>query len=149
MRFPLKISMPMRPPVILATSDGDDSAVVDSGPFTTRRHYWRGVVWLLIALGVQTGASLISEEVEAFYSQFLFYHVARTLSAVNKYVKGIALGEIIFALLAVWFGLWSLWYMRRSWRHETRFFNVLKVFFLQILWLMSVLVPLFLAVWGL
>jgi hypothetical protein len=139
----------MRPPVILATSDGDDSAVVESGPFTTRRHYWRGVVWLLIALGVQTGASLFSEEVEALYSQFLFYHTVRGLSAVNKFVKGVALGEILFALLAVWFGLWSLWYLRRSWRNETRLFNVLKVFFLQILWVMSVLVPVFLALWGL
>jgi hypothetical protein len=106
-------------------------------------------VWLLIALGVQTGASLISEEVEAFYSQFLFYHTVRGLSAVNKFAKGIAVGEIFFALLAVWFGLWSLWYLRRSWRHETRLYNVLKVFFLQILWVMSVLVPIFLVLWGL
>ncbi|MGH9755952.1 MAG: DUF3810 domain-containing protein [Blastocatellia bacterium] len=144
--------MPMRPPVIIATSgdsDGDDVAIVDSGPFTTRHHYWRGTVWLLIALGAQTIASVISEEVEAFYSQFLFYHIVRALSAVNKFVKSVALGEIFFALLAVWFGLWSLWYLRRSWRHETKLLNVLKVFFLQILWVMSVLVPIFLALWGL
>jgi len=140
----------MRPPVIIATSDSDgDDAIVDSGPFTTRRHYWKGVVWLLIALGVQTGASLITEEVEAYYSQFLFHHTVLALSAVNKLAKGVALGEIFFALLAIWFGLWSLWYLRRSWRHETRLYNVFKVFFLQMLWVMSVLVPIFLALWGL
>jgi hypothetical protein len=150
MRFPLKIAMPMRPPVIIATGDSDgDAAVVDSGPFSTRAHYWKGVVWLLIALGVQTGASLVSEEVEAFYSQFLFYYTVRGLSAVNKLVKNTALGEIFFVVLVVWFGFWSLWYLRRSWRHETRLYNVLKVFFLQILWVMSILVPIFLALWGL
>ncbi len=149
MRFPLKIGVPLRPPLIIAASDGDDSAVVDTGPFSTRHHYWKGVVWLLIALGAQTGASLVSEEIEAFYSQFLFYHVVRGLSMINKFAKGVALGEIFFALLAIWFGLWSLWYLRRSWRRETRFYHVMKVFFLQILWVMSILVPIFLALWGL
>src|SRR5262245_65724910 len=101
MRFPLKIGMPMRPPVIIATSDSDgDDAIVDSGPFTTRRHYWKGVVWLLIALGVQTGASLITEEVEAYYSQFLFHHTVLALSAVNNLAKGRALGERFFELFA-------------------------------------------------
>lgn len=152
MRFPLRIDMPMRPPVIITSSgdgDGDEAAIIDTGPFVTRHHYWKGILWLLIALGVQTLASLISEEVEAFYSQFLFYHVTRWLSAINKLVRNTALGEIFFALLAVWFGLWSLWYLRRSWRHETRLLHVLKVFFLQILWVMSLLVPVFLALWGL
>ena len=150
MRFPLKIGMPMRPPVIIAAGDSDgDETIVDSGPFTTRRHYWKGVVWLLIALGVQTGASLISEEVESFYSQFLFHYAVRWLSAANKFAKGVSVGEILFGLLVVWFSLWSLWYLRRSWRHETRFYNVFKVFFLQILWVMSILVPIFLALWGL
>jgi Protein of unknown function (DUF3810) len=103
----------------------------------------------LIALGAQTAASIMSDEVEAFYSQFLFYYTTRGLSAINKFVKGVALGEVFFALLVVWFTLWSIWYLRRSWRRETRFYNVLKVFFLQILWLTSLLVPLFLALWGL
>jgi len=129
--------------------DSEDLAADDGNPFTTRKSYWKGTVWLLIALGAQTAASLMSDEVEAFYSQFLFYYTTRGLSAVNKFVKGISLGEILFALLVVWFTLWSIWYLRRSWRRETRFYNVLKVFFLQMLWLMGLLVPLFLALWGL
>jgi len=149
MRFRWNLGVPMRPPVLIATGDGDDLATDDGNPFTTRRSYWKGVVWLLIALGAQTIASLMSEEVEAAYSQFIFYYITRGLSAVNKYVQNIALGEIFFALLAVWFGLWSLWYLRRSFRRESRLIDVLKVFFLQILWVMSILFPVFLALWGL
>ncbi|MGH9937929.1 MAG: DUF3810 family protein, partial [Blastocatellia bacterium] len=135
--------------MIIATGDGEELAADDGNPFTTRNSYRKGIVWLLIALGAQTIASLMSEEVEAFYSQFLFYYITRGLSAVNKFVQNISLGEIFFALLAVWFGLWSLWYLRRSWRRESRLIDVLKVFFLQILWLMSILFPIFLALWGL
>lgn len=133
----------------MATGDSDDLAADDGNPFTTRSSYWKGIVWLLIALGVQTGASLMSEEVEAFYSQYIFYYITRGLSSVNKYVQSIALGEIFFALMAIWFGLWSLWYLRRSLRRETRLYYVVKVFFLQILWAMGILVPIFLVFWGL
>src|SRR5687767_3993321 len=150
MRFPLKFDfVPFRPPVIIASGDSDDVAADDGNPFTTRSSYWKGTVWLLLALGAQTAASLMSEEVESYYSQFLFYYTVRALSAVNKYVKSVALGEIFFTLLVVWFTLWSVWYLRRSWRRETRFYHVLKAFFLQILWLGSVLVPIFLISWGL
>jgi hypothetical protein len=136
----------MRPPVFIGE---EDVAADDGNPFTTRNSYWKGTVWLLIALGAQTAASLMSDEVEAFYSQFLFYYTTRGLSAINKLVKGVALGELFFVLIVIWFTLWSIWYLRRSFRRETRFYNVLKVFFLQILWLTSLLVPLFLALWGL
>jgi hypothetical protein len=146
MRFPLKIGMPVRPPLIIMNEDGE---AAESSPFTTRKHYWKGVVWLLIALALQSGASLFSEEVEAYYSQNLFYYVVRGLSAFNNLIKSVALGEIFFALVTIWFSAWSLWYLRRSWRRETRFYNVLKVFFLQILWVMSILVPIFLILWGL
>jgi hypothetical protein len=149
MRIPWKLDVPLRPPVFIATGDGDDSAADDGNPFTTRRSYWKATVWLLIALAAQTTASLMSEEVEAFYSQYIFYYITRGLSSVNKYVKNIALGEIFFALVAIWFGLWSLWYLRRSFRRETRLYNVVKVFFLQILWAAGILVPIFLAFWGL
>lgn len=151
MRNPLRLGVPIRPPVIIATqavADVEDVTSEDVG-FTTRRHYWRGIVWLLIALGVQAVASLMPEEVEAYYSQFIYFYIARWLSAANKYTQSIAIGEVLFAMLVVWFGLWSLWYMRRSWRRESRLFDVLKVFFLQILWVMSLLVPVFLALWGL
>ncbi len=150
MPFKWNLGVPIRPPVIIATSgDADDVAADDGNPFTTRRSYWRGIVWLLIALGAQAIASLMMEEVETFYSQFLFYYITRGLSAGNKYIQSFAIGEILFAMLAVWFVLWALWYLRRSWRRETRFLDVFKVFFLQILWLMGILFPLFLALWGL
>ncbi|MGE0127068.1 MAG: DUF3810 domain-containing protein [Blastocatellales bacterium] len=127
----------------------DELATDDGNPFTTRRSYWRGIVWLLIALGVQAVASMMSEEVEAYYSRYIFYYITRWLSAGNKYLQNYAIGEIFFALLVVWFGLWSLWYLRRSWRRESRLFDVLKVFFLQLLWVMSFLFPVFLVLWGL
>ena len=138
----------MRPPVFLAGVDSDDAAD-DGNPFTTRNSYWKATVWLLISLGAQTAASLMSEEVESFYSQFIFYYITRSLSSVNKYVQTIAIGEIIFTLMAIWFTLWSLWYLRRSLRRETRLYNVVKVFFLQIFWLLGILVPVFLGFWGL
>src|SRR5262249_5525809 len=118
-------------------------------PFTTRNSFKKATIWLLIALGAQTFASLMSEEVETVYSQFIFYYITRGLSAVNKYTQSFALGEIFFAILVAWFSLWSLWYLRRSWRRESRIYDVVKVFFLQLFWLAGLLVPLFLGLWGL
>jgi uncharacterized protein DUF3810 len=149
MRIPWKFDMPLRPPVIIATGDSEDAAADDGNPFTTRRSYWKATVWLLISLAAQTAASLMSEEVESFYSKIIFYYTTRGLSSVNKFVKSVALGEIIFGIIVIWFILWSLWYLRRSWRRETRLYNVVKVFCLQILWAMGILVPVFLAAWGL
>lgn len=152
MRFPWRLGVPLRPPVIIATTDSSDVgdlAEDDGNPFTTRRSYWRGIVWLLVALGAQAVASLMSEEVEAYYSQYIFYYITRWLSAGNKYLQNYAIGEILFILLVIWLTIWSLWYLRRSWRRESRLWDVLKVFFLQILWLMSLLVPIFLFFWGL
>src|SRR5262247_3742888 len=149
MRFPLKLGVPMRPPVFIAKGDSEDVAADDGNPFTTRSSYWKGTVWLLISLGAQTAASLMSEEVEYFYSRSIFYYTTRSLSAINKFVPSVSLGEIFFALIVTWFSLWSLWHLRRSWRRETRLYNVVKVFFLQILWAMCILVPIFLAFWGL
>ncbi|HEX5083775.1 MAG TPA: DUF3810 domain-containing protein [Blastocatellia bacterium] len=148
MRIKWKFDVPFRPPVYAVGEDGS-VAEDDGNPFTTRSSYWKGIVWLLIALGAQSAASLMSEEVESYYSQFLFYYTVRTLSMVNKYLKSVSFGEIFFTLLVVWFISWSVWYLRRSYRRETKFYNVLKVFFLQILWLGSLLVPIFLAFWGL
>jgi hypothetical protein len=147
MRFP-RLGVPVRPPVIIAPSAGEVAAS-DAGPFTTRRHYWRGIVWLLIALGVQALAAMMSEEVEVVYSQYIFYYITRWLSALNKFLPGYAIGEILFVVLAIWFFGWTLWYLRRSWRRESRFLDVVKVFFLQVLWVMSFLVPIFLFLWGL
>src|SRR5215475_6694237 len=149
MRFPLKFGVPMRPPVFIAGGDSEDVAADDGNPFTTRSSYWKGTVWLLISLGVQTAASLMSEEVESFYSKNIFFYTTRGLSAANKFVKGISLGEVLFLIAVTWFSLWSLWYLRRSLRRETRLYHVVKVFFLQMLWLMGILVPVFLAFWGL
>jgi len=104
---------------------------------------------MLIALGAQAVAALMTEEVESVYSQFIYYYIGRWLSAINKFSPGIAFGELLFVLLVIWFTFWTLWYMRRSWRRESRFFDVLKVFFLQVLWVMSFLFPVFLFLWGL
>ncbi|HEY8462175.1 MAG TPA: DUF3810 domain-containing protein [Blastocatellia bacterium] len=140
---------PFRPPLIIASADGESVAEDDGNPFTTRDTYWKGIVWLLVSLGAQAIASLMSEEVEAYYSKFLFYYAVRGLSVINKSLMSVSLGEIFFALLVLWFTGWSLWYLRRSWRRETRPYHVIKVFFLQILWLGSLLVPIFLLFWGL
>jgi hypothetical protein len=148
MRFQWKLGVPIRPPVFVAGEEGG-SAEDDGNPFTTRSSYWKGIVWLLVALGAQAGASLMSEEVESYYSQFLFYYTVRALSAVNKYLMSVSLGEIFFTILVVWFISWSVWYVRRSYRRETKIYNVIKIFFLQILWLGSILVPIFLVFWGL
>src|SRR5215510_1579016 len=149
MRIPWKFDMPFRPPVIIASGDGEDVAADDGNPFTTRRSFWKATVWLLIALAAQTAASLMSEEVESFYSKFIFYYTTRGLSWVNKFVQNISMGEVFFVLIVAWFSLWSVWYLRRSWRRETRLYHVVKVFFLQMLWGMGILVPIFLAFWGL
>src|SRR5262249_45430103 len=143
MRFPWRLGVPMSPPVFIATDDPDDVAADDGNPFTTRRSFWKATVWLLISLAGQTAASLMSEEVESFYSKFIFYYTTRGLSSVNKLVKNVALGEIIFGIVVIWFSLWSLWYLRRSWRRETRLYNVVKVFCLQIFWATGILVPIF------
>jgi hypothetical protein len=126
----------------------EDLDIDDSGAFRTRRHYWRGIVWLLVALGAQAVASLMSEEVETYYSQTLYFYIARGLSALNKFLPNYAIGEVLFVLLGVWFGLWIIWYLRRSWRKESRFPDVVKVFFLQVLWVLSIFVPIFLILWG-
>ena len=149
MRIPWKFNMPFRPPVMIASGDGEDVAADDGNPFTTRRSFWKATIWLLISLAGQTAASLMSEEIESFYSKYVFYYTTRGLSAANKFVQGISLGEIFFAIAVIWFSLWSVWYLRRSWRRETRLYNVVKVFFLQIIWALGILVPIFLAFWGL
>src|SRR5262245_64048664 len=98
--------------------------------------YCKVTVLLLISLGAHTAASLMSEEVESFYSKNIFFYTTRGLSAANKFLPSISLGEIFFLLAVIWFSLWSLWYLRRSWRRETRLYHVVKVFFLQMFWAM-------------
>ncbi len=148
-----KLGVPVRPPIVIATGSPSDIENLGAGDigerFSTRRHYYRGVVWLLIALGVQAVASMMPDEVEFLYSQTLFYYIARGLSSVSKFLPSFAIGEILFTLLIFWFLSWLSWYLRRAFRRETRFWDVTRLFFLQILWLMSVLFPIFLLLWGL
>ena len=84
MRFRWKLGVPVRPPVVIAAPAEVDEAVAgdSGGPFRTRRHYWRAIVWLLVALGAQAVAALLTEEVESVYSQFFYYYIARWLSAI-------------------------------------------------------------------
>ena len=125
-----------------AASEGESIA------FTTRRAYWRGVVWLLMSLGLQWLANLMPEFVEQFYSLTIYHYLGRWLSAPGRIVNRVGLGEISLLLLLFWFILWCIWYLRRSIRREARFGHVIKVFFLQVLWVFSILVPLFLFLWG-
>ena len=120
MAFRWRLGVPVRPPVVIATPSSSDMEELDDGDgggaFRTRRHYWRGLVWLLVALGAQAVAALMTEEVESVYSQFIYYYIGRGLSAINKFLPSVAFGEILFVLLVIWFSLWTLWYLRRSWR---------------------------------
>ncbi|MGH9844858.1 MAG: DUF3810 domain-containing protein, partial [Blastocatellia bacterium] len=117
--------------------------------FRTRRHYWRGIVWLLVALGIQFVASLIPDVVERVYSTTLYRYIVRVLAIPGNLLGGFVLGEVFFVLLLFYFFIWGIWYLLRSWRRQTRFFHVIKLFFLHVLWVMSILFPIFLFVWGL
>jgi len=152
----------MRPPIYIAPSPivepdpevieemmEDAQNASDEIGFRTRRHYWRGIVWLLVALGVQFLASLVPDVVEQFYSLVFYRFFVRALAVPGKLLAGLALGEIFFLLLLVYFFGWAIWYLRRSLRRQARFFHVIKLFFLHVLWMFSFLFPIFLIVWGL
>ncbi|MDX2032796.1 MAG: DUF3810 domain-containing protein [Blastocatellia bacterium] len=146
LRPPVSRRMPPPPPEVV--EEMIEEAEEESVVFTTRRAYWRGVVWLLISLGLQWLASLMPEFVEQFYSLTIYHYIGRWLAAPGRFVSKIVLAEVSFALLLLWFILWTIWYLRRSIRREARFGHVVKIFFLQILWVFSILVPLFLFLWG-
>src|SRR5262245_52470818 len=151
-------NFPMRPPVyVMPSSSSPDpeevedaiEAEVADAEFRTRRHYWRGIVWLLVALGVQFLANLMPDVVDQTYSRGIYPYLSRALSLPSKIVGGLVLGEILFLFIIGYFFFWTLWYLQRSWRRRVRLFDVTKLFFLHLLWVFSVLFPIFLLVWGL
>jgi hypothetical protein len=148
----------MRPPIYVAPQAVAEPEVVEEildaadagdGAFRTRRHYWRGTVWLLVALGFQFLASLVPDLVERFYSNLVYRYLVRVLAIPSQFLTGLALGEVFFLLLIAYFILWTIWYILRSWQRRTRLINVIKLFFLHLLWVGSILFPIFLFVWGL
>jgi Protein of unknown function (DUF3810) len=150
----------MRPPIYIAQAPVaepdpevveeilEESAAADSS-FRTRRLYWRGVVWLLVALGAQFLASLVPDVVERVYSTVIYRYLVRLIALPGKLVGPVALGELLFILLVLYFIGWAIWYFYRASQRRTLFFNVIKLFFLHVLWVLSILFPLFLALWGL
>ena len=152
-RFPLRppvavaAPQPAAPPPVEEFFDIPDEEPISSG-YTIRSLFWKATIWLLVALGIQTLASLSPSLVELVYSQTIYFHISRLLTYVNRYFT-ISLGEIFFGMVIIWFILWTLWYLRRAFRGETRVFDVIKILFLHLTWTFSTLFVLFLLLWGL
>lgn len=150
---------PFRPPVVVATPPPPEppapavnleDLLEDEGAeeqFTLRWLYWKAILWLLLALGAQTLASLAPSYVESYYSQMIYFYIPRLLSRVNRFV-GISLAEIFFGLVICWFVFWTIWYLRRVFRGETRFFDLIKVLVLHMVWTGSILFVFFKVMWG-
>ncbi len=150
-------NFPLRPPtypVVVTQPEPEvvEEIIEESGgetAFRTRRLYWRGIVWLLVALGIQFVASLVPDVVERVYSTTLYRYGVRALAIPGNILSGFVLGEVFFLLFVAYFVIWTFWYLLRSWRRQARFFHVIKLFFLHLLWVLSILFPIFLIVWGL
>ncbi|MBO0722990.1 MAG: hypothetical protein J2P41_19350, partial [Blastocatellia bacterium] len=61
---------------------------------------WKAAQFLLIALVIETTASLMPAVVELIYSQLIYYYIVRGLSFLNKFVN-FSLGEIVLLALAI------------------------------------------------
>lgn len=152
-RFPMRppvvvVAPPPAPPPIEEIIEIPEEEVAESPAFTVRHLYWKATIWLLIGLGIQTLAALSPSLVELLYSQTAYFHIARILTYLNR-VLPFPLGEILFWLLVIWFFGWTLWYLRRAFRREARFFDVVKILVLHLIWTFSILFVLFLLLWGL
>ncbi|MCI0339349.1 MAG: DUF3810 domain-containing protein [Acidobacteria bacterium] len=152
----MPFNIPLRPPVALAPASAPPpkaEAVVGAeagvpAKFAIRWLYWRATQWLLVALGIQTLAALMPSIVEVVYSQKIYHFVSRSLSIINR-IFTFSVGEVFLVALVIWFILWALWYMRRAFRGESRFFDVIKLLLLHMLWSFAVLYFIFLMFWGL
>ncbi len=155
----MAFGFPLRPRVVISTPPPEPKVeevveVVESAPATTtvrwgrRWLFWRGIFWSLVALGIQTTASLMPGIVEIVYSQKIYYYSSRLLSFFNRFV-GFSVGEVFFVALAIYFTIWTLWYMRHVVRGESNFFEVMKILALHMLWTFSTLFFFFLLLWGL
>lgn len=152
----LRWNFPIRPPIYVTRGeDGEliqevvDPETGEAIVLRTRRHYWQGIVWLLVALGVQFMASLVPDVVETVYSRGFYIYLSRLIAVPSKLFPTVVLGEILFVVLIAYFTVWTIWYFSRSFRRMARITHVIKLFFLHALWACSVFFPLFLLVWGL
>ncbi|MGE0104290.1 MAG: DUF3810 family protein [Blastocatellales bacterium] len=147
--------IPLRPPVVVHAPEPEpvvveEEEIIEEAPagFHVRYMLWRAVLWLLVALGLQTLASLMPAVVELVYSQTIYYYIARWLTIVNTFF-GFSLGEIMIVFLVVWFTLWTLWYTRRAFRRETLFIDMIKLLILHLVWTGAFLWVVLLLMWGL
>lgn len=102
----------------------------------------------MIVFGLQTFASLSPEMVENYYSQAAYYYLARFLSGINKFFPFVA-GELLVVGIFLIYIIWTIWYLRRVFRRESGFLDMLKVLLLQWAWLIVAGFALFLFMWGL
>lgn len=127
---------------------GDEKAPVVKDRFTVKWLWRRGVLAMLIALGVQALASLMPTVVEHIYSRGLYYYIVRGQAFLNKFMA-FSFGEVFLITLAFIFVIWAIWSISRASSKEVRLADALKLLFLQIFWLASVGFVFFLALWGL
>src|SRR5262245_34374634 len=125
----MPLGFPLRPPVMIAPKPAPPPPpppapveevveIIEDAPtpvvrVTLRWLFWRATLWLLIALGIQTLASLFPGIVELVYSQRIYYFIVRGLSFIGKFFP-FSLGEVFLGALVVWFVCWTLWYLRRA-----------------------------------
>lgn len=148
----MRFFLPLRPAVNRRISPDeeyeDDGAIESADDVTARILFWRAFVWLMIVFGLQTFASLSPETVENYYSQSIYYYLARFLSGINKFFPIVA-GELLVVGIVLIYVIWTIWYLRRVFRRESGFLDMLKVLFLQWAWLIVAGFALFLFMWGL
>jgi len=144
--------IPLRPAVNPRTPPGEeyeeDDAAESADDVTARILFWRAFVWLMIVFGLQTFASLSPELVESYYSQTAYYYLTRFLSGFNKFIPFVV-GELLVVGIVLIYVVWTIWYLRRVFRRESNFLDMVKVLFLQWAWLLVGAFALFLFMWGL
>ncbi|MFN0109887.1 MAG: DUF3810 domain-containing protein [Blastocatellia bacterium] len=147
MRIPFRPNVTPRARV--SQVDDYDVEEGDSVEDVQARHiFWRALFWLIMAFAVQTLASLAPESVESYYSQLVYYYLARWLSAVNKFVP-MPIGELLVIGIVLWYLGFTLWYVGRAFRRETSIIDVAKVLVVQLAWLFTFAFAAFLGMWGL
>jgi hypothetical protein len=136
------------PPPAAAEASAGAGKAAPAKKTGTMKLFGRAAQLLLIALVIQTVASLMPAVVEVIYSQLIYYYLVRGLSFLNKFV-GFSLGEIILAALAIWFFGWVIWNIRRATRGNSRTVDLIKQLALRMTWVFGLVYLIFLVVWGL
>jgi Protein of unknown function (DUF3810) len=150
------MKIPLRPPTVIVRPEAAAPVAIEveapaeavAPRFVLRHLMWRAALWSFVGFGIQTLASTVPELVEAGYSRVVYYYIVRFQAIVNQFFP-FSLGETFFIGLGLYFLAWTLWYMRRASRRESRLWDVWRLFFLHLLWTFSVLFLFFLLLWGL